>query len=86
MVSVGGGRHSSCTSDTVRDTLMYIHYNTNIHINVSHVHFVLYYLHGRFWFLSCPNFAIPSNKGVNNFAFLVGTRMEEETNQLTLIL
>ena len=30
--------------------------------------------------LSRPNFAIPSNKGVNDFAFFVGTRVEKETN------
>ena len=33
-----------------------------------------------------PNFAGPPNKGVNDFAFVVGTRVEKETNQLSLTL
>ena len=36
--------------------------------------------------LSRPNFAIPLYKGVNNFAFVVGTRVEKETNKLFLTL
>ena len=36
--------------------------------------------------LSWPNFAVPLNKGVNDFAFFVGTRVEEETNQLCVVL
>ena len=36
--------------------------------------------------LSRPNFAVPLYKGVNHFAFFVGTRVEKETNQLSLIL
>ena len=33
--------------------------------------------------LSRTNFAIPSNKGVNNFAFFVGTRLAKETKNYT---
>ena len=36
--------------------------------------------------LSWPNLAVPLNKGVNDLAFFVGTRVDEETNQLSLIL
>ena len=36
--------------------------------------------------LSRPNFTVPLYKGVNDLAFFVDTRVEEETNQLSLIL
>ena len=35
--------------------------------------------------LSPPKFRY-LNKGVNDFAFFVGTRVEEETNQLCVVL
>ena len=42
----------------------------------------------QFLLVSCPNFAnfVVPNDGVNYFAFFVGTRMEEETNQLCIVL